>query len=207
MDGVFMRNFLKAIIICQILLCLIVAGMLLADKQTLSNDVIRLHVVGNSNSEADQMIKLQVRDAVVAYLQEPLSDVKNAQEAKLTIKSKLNDLEMTVNQVLAEAGCKNVATISLGKEKFDVRHYETFSLPSGVYESLRVSIGEGNGKNWWCVVFPGLCMQASAKDMRAEAVSSGFSASLTRTLSDPDYEISFFLLDCIGKLENLFYFK
>ena len=202
-----MRNFLKAIFVCQILLCLIIVGLLHADKQTLSNNVIRLHVVGNSNSVADQMVKLKVRDAVVAYLQEPLSDVQNAQDAKMMINSKLDDLELTVNKVLKDAGSEVNATINLGKEEFDVRHYDTFSLPSGVYESLRVNIGEGNGKNWWCVVFPEFCIQASAKDMRAEAVSSGFSTNLTRTLVDPDYKISFFLLDCIGKLENLFYFR
>lgn len=202
-----MRNFLKAIFICQILLCLVIVGMLLADKQTLSNNVIRLHVVGNSNSAVDQSIKLQVRDAVVSYLNEPLSEMQNSNDAKMMIASKLDELALTVNQVLADVGCKDTATVTLCKERFDVRHYDTFSLPSGVYESLRVKIGEGNGKNWWCVVFPQLCFKASAKDMRAEAVSSGFSSGLTQTLTDPDYKISFFLLDCIGKLENLFYFR
>ncbi len=207
MDGVFMRKFMKSILLCQLLLCLVMVGMLIADKQTLSNNVVRLHVVANSDSEYDQSVKLQVRDAVINCLQEPLENVASAVDAKNYILDHLSTLEETANSVLHEAGSPDQATVTLCKEEFQTRHYDTFSLPSGVYDSLRVTIGDGEGKNWWCVVFPEFCMQATVKDMRASAVSSGFSSHLSDTLTDSDYKISFFLLDCIGKIENLFYFR
>lgn len=202
-----MRKFMKFVFVCQILLCFILAGMLLADKQALSERMIRLHVVGNSDSSLDQSIKLQVRDAIIAHLYDPLSDMQSADEAKDYIVSCICDLEDAANEALSAAGSAQKATVTFCKEAFSVRHYDTFSLPSGVYQSLRVTIGEGAGKNWWCVVFPEFCMQATVEDMRAKAVSTGFSTSLTHSLTDPDYQISFFLLDCIGKLENLFYFR
>lgn len=202
-----MRRFMKGILLCQLLLCLIMVGMLIADKQTLSNNIVRLHVVANSDSKYDQSVKLKVRDAVIACLQDPLEDMQSASEAKKYISDHLSVLETAANSVLYSVGSTDRATVTLCKEEFQTRHYDTFSLPSGVYDSLRVTIGDGDGKNWWCVVFPKFCMQATTKDMRASAVSSGFSPHLSDTLTDSDYKISFFLLDCIGKLENLFYFR
>ena len=202
-----MRKFMKGILLCQVLLCLVMVGMLIADKQTLSDNVVRLHVVANSDSARDQSVKLQVRDAVIACLQGPLENMQSATEAKNYITDHLSILEEAANTALSGAGSTDRATVTLCKEEFQTRHYDTFSLPSGVYESLRVTIGDGEGKNWWCVVFPEFCMQATVKDMRASAVSSGFSPHLIDTLTDSDYKISFFLLDCIGKLENLFYFR
>jgi len=87
-----------------------------------------------------------------------------------------------------------------------VRNYDTFRLPAGVYESLRIVIGEGEGKNWWCVVFPELCLPATAEGFESVAVGSGFSEALSGALTgETQYEIRFFLLDCFGRLENFFF--
>lgn len=183
-------------------------GGVLADRQRLSGDLIRLHVVGASNSKEDQQIKLQVRDAVTAFLRNDMGEAQNAREAKQYLQSKLSDLEQVANEALKSAGVSDKATVSLGKESFPTRNYDTFSLPAGVYESLRVNIGSAEGKNWWCVVFPSLCLPATADGFADTAAGAGFSDTLTDTLQQEDgYEIRFFLLDCLGWLQSLFFDK
>ena len=196
------------IIICtSILLCsLFWLGGLISDRQQLDNNLIRLHVVANSDSEADQLVKLQVRDAIIDSLQPDMQEMSGITEAKEYLCSRLQQLEETANSALAACGNSLQAVVTLEKEAFPTRDYETFSLPAGIYESLRVTIGEGEGKNWWCVVFPSLCLPAAGEDMTDVAAGAGFSDSLTDTLQQKEgYEVRFFLLDCLGWLQNLFF--
>lgn len=192
-----------------LLICLFVAGVqLFRDKQILRNDLIRLHVVANSDSREDQAIKLVVKDAVVSYLQAQMKDVVTVQQAKDYIADNIPQLTTLVNRILVENDFNCFAKISLCEESFGKRDYDTFSLPSGVYESLRVEIGNAEGKNWWCVVFPSLCIPASTDGFQDAAASSGFDQNLTDTLSgEGAYEIRFAILDWLGKIENFFFFK
>ena len=181
-------------------------GTVLADRQSLNENVIRLHVVAASDSEEDQQIKLQVRDALIETLQPGMDGLADADAAKEYLMSRLEDLEETANRILTEAGSEDQATVTLAKEAFSTRDYDTFSLPAGVYESLRVTIGQGEGKNWWCVVFPSLCLPATSEGFEDAAAGAGFQDGLTNTLQQEDgYEIRFFFLDCLGWLENLFH--
>ena len=91
--------------------------------------------------------------------------------------------------------------MTLQKEVFDTRVYDTFTLPAGVYEALRITIGSGEGKNWWCVVFPTLCVPATSEGFEDVAAGAGFPESLTKSL-EGEYEIRFYLLDLLGKLEG-----
>ena len=103
-------------------------------------------------------------------------------------------------------GSGETAKITFLKEEFDTREYDTFSLPAGVYESLRITIGEGAGKNWWCVVFPSLCVPATTEGFADTAAGSGFDNSLTGALgNNGGYKVRFFLLDCLGRIENFFH--
>lgn len=204
MDGVFMRNLLKK----WLSLFLAVVGIWLclrmADRQQLQNNVIRLHVVGESDSEEDQNLKLQVRDAILEELSalEELTEISDAKEA---VEEMLPKLQEAANRVLSQAGSSAKAAVSFLMEEFPVRDYETFRLPSGVYHSLRVTVGEGEGKNWWCVVFPKLCLGAVSRDVRSTAAGAGFSDSLGNAITGEEgYELDFFILDVLGKLENFF---
>ena len=88
-------------------------------------------------------------------------------------------------------------------EEFATRYYDTFTLPAGIYEALRITIGEGEGQNWWCVVFPTLCVGATVEEFEETAHCAGFSDGLTGALTGEDgYEVRFFFLDALGKLEN-----
>ena len=161
-----------------------------AQSQCMAEKIIRLHVVANSDSDVDQAVKLRVRDAVLREAQNVLSD---ASDAKQAITAQLPALEAAANAELRRQGSGDTACVSFRRELFPTRDYDTFSLPSGVYQSLRVTIGEGAGHNWWCVVFPPLCTTAAAGDMEEAARDAGLSeddvALITR--SDEGYTLKF----------------
>ena len=196
-----MKKLLKSVFACFLLVCLVYAIALVADRQKLKNELVRLHVVAASDSEEDQAIKLQVRDAVLESLQDGIENATDIEAAKAYIGSQLPKLESVANRVLAAAGCGDVATVSLQVEEFAARVYDTFSLPAGLYDSLRITIGEGEGRNWWCVTFPTLCLPATTEGFEAVAAGAGFSDELTGSLTG-EYEVRFYLLDLLGQLEN-----
>ena len=206
MDGVFMKKLLKRLVFLLVLVSCFYTGALLADKEKLHDELIRLHVVGASDSMEDQTIKSQVRDAIIVSLQQALEDATDIEQAKSYILDHLPQIEAAANAVLQELGSEDIAVVSFMEEAFPVRDYDTFSLPSGVYNSLRITIGDGNGKNWWCVVFPSLCFQASSTGVEDVAAGAGFSDELSNTVTRQEgYQIRFYFLDMLGKIENFFF--
>lgn len=200
-----MRLIKRSIAFCLFLAVCAGIYTLSADKQRLRDDIIRLHVVGASDTAQDQQIKLQVRDAVLQAVQHGMESLPDARDAKVFLQSSLQRIEAEANRALERAGVKDRATVSLQREYFDTRAYDTFTLPAGVYESLRVTIGAGEGKNWWCVVFPALCTGATVEETEDIAAGAGFSDSLSGAMGgEPQYRIRFFLLDLWGKLEKFF---
>lgn len=176
-------------------------GRLVADSNSLKKELIRLHVVGASDSLEDQEVKLKVRDAVLASLEEGLRDVTDVDSAVDYVGRMLPKVEAAANRVLAEAGFADTVQVSLTEEAFPTRDYDTFSLPAGVYQALRVVIGEGEGRNWWCVVFPQLC---GAEEFVETANVAGMSGELAGTL-EGEYEIRFWLLEKIGEARNFLF--
>jgi stage II sporulation protein R len=173
------------------------------DKVQLQREVIRLHVVANSDTEADQMQKLRVRDAVNAYLMEVLESVDTADDARAVISEHLSELEATAKGVLLAEGTDMAVRATLTEESFGVRKYDTFTLPSGIYSALRIELGAGEGKNWWCVAFPSLCLPAAGENITDVAVGAGFSNSLSGSITGK-YQFRFFVLDLIGQAEKFF---
>lgn len=197
-----MTKFVKWISILCVLGCFVFLSTVMIDRHRLNTDIIRLHIVAQSNAEKDQDIKLQVRDAVMMYLQKRMGNIENCKDAELYLKSILQELENEANAVLAECAADYSAKVTLRQEPFDIRHYETFSLPSGVYQSLRIELGAAEGQNWWCVVFPSLCTSASSDTGDV----SVFSDRLTDTIEGRNgYELRFFLLDWLGSFEKFFF--
>lgn len=196
-----MRKYIRRVGICLLLAMLVWTAGVFADKQTLQKELVRLHVVANSDSPEDQALKLRVRDAVVESLREELENLADVEAAKAYLRENLPKIEEAANRALREAGCGDVAVVSLAVQEFATRVYDTFTLPAGIYESLRITIGAGAGRNWWCVVFPSLCIPATSEGFEETASCAGFSDVLTGTL-EGDYEIRFFILDAMGRLEN-----
>lgn len=201
-----MRKIAKIIGTSLLLLVLVWIGTLIADRQRLSDNLIRLHVVAASDSQKDQSVKLKIRDAIIEELRSGVSLLPDVDSAKEYLQEQLPRLKEIAEQVVAQEGLKDSVGVALRQESFPTRHYDTFSLPAGVYESLKITIGEGEGKNWWCVVFPSLCLPATAEGFADAAAGAGFPESLSGALRhDSGYEIRFFFLDCLGWLENLFH--
>ena len=199
-----MFKLIKMCVFCFLAAFLVWFGTVLADRQTLNENVIRFHVVADSDSEADQTVKLQIRDAVVEYLQPVLAELPSAEEAKAWLEEHLEELKAVADRILTENGFSETATVTVQKEAFDTRQYDTFTMPAGVYSALRITVGEGRGQNWWCVVFPQLCLPAVSEDFDAEAAGAGFSDGLTGAL-EGEYQVRFFVLDCLGWLEKILF--
>ena len=205
MDGVFMKKICKRICFCLCISGCIWIYSVAVDRAQLNSGLIRLHVVANSDSQADQNVKLRVRDAVVESLSEAMEDISDMDEAKAYLRENLPKIEQTAKNCLRTLGYEDSVRAVLDTEVFDTRHYETFSLPAGVYDALRITIGEGNGKNWWCVVFPTLCIPASSEGFENVAAGAGFPDALTAALQGEEgYELRFYLLDLLGKMEGYF---
>lgn len=198
-----MRKMTGCILFCLVLAATVWCAGLLEDRERLNEELIRLHVVGASDSAQDQAIKLQVRDAVMECLQTSMTQLTDVAAAKAYIQESIPKITRIANEVLNAAGYDGEAVVTFCKETFDTRIYDTFTLPAGVYESLRIIIGEGAGRNWWCVVFPEFCIPAAGTEFADVAAGAGFSEALSGALTgEHPYEIRFFLLDLLGKLEN-----
>ena len=197
----------KFVVLLLIGLMITGAKTLAQDKDVLENQIIRLHVVGQSDTAEDRNIKLQVKNAVVAYLNAHIPQNLDVAGVREYLSRHLHEIQNVANEAVITAGGNTITAVSLKQEEFPRRDYDTFSLPAGVYESLRVTIGSGEGKNWWCVVFPSLCVSASTEEYKNMATGAGFSNGLVAaTAGEGPCEIRFFLLECLGRLENFFHF-
>lgn len=198
-----MFKLVKRLLVLGLIVGAFYVGAVYSDKCELQNQVLRLHVVGDSDSAEDQSVKLKVRDALLSELETLLAKVDTKEEAQALIETKLDQLKQVADQVLSSCGLTDTAQITLDREEFDTRVYDTFTLPAGVYDALRVTIGSGEGKNWWCVVFPGLCVPAASEQVEDVAAGAGFSEELSGAITGKqEYRVRFLLLDWMGRLEN-----
>ena len=185
----------------------LILGIWLNGQQSaLAGDVLRLHVLANSDSEADQALKLEVRDAVLAQAEYYLEGVTSREEAEQRLTEQLRPLAEAGAEVVAEAGYSYPVTVSLEETWFPTKEYEDFALPAGTYTALRVVIGEGAGQNWWCVVFPPLCLGAVSESVESTAAMAGLSEGEISLITGEDegYVVKFKLLELWDKLKRNF---
>lgn len=199
-----MKKLVKLLFLGVLVFALTYTVGLLRDIKLLRNDLVRLHVVANSDSSEDQAAKLAVRDAVLEAIQGTVEQFPSAEEARAFLGSHLTDIKAVAEAALKEAGLSHTVTVTLGEESFPTRDYDTFRLPAGIYNTLRLTIGEAQGKNWWCVLFPSLCVPASTEEFEKTAEVMGMPDALNHTLTEKNtgFQIRFFLLDWVGRLEN-----
>lgn len=124
-------------------------------------NVLRLHVLANSDSEADQALKLRVRDSVLAAGAEIFAGAETEEEALAAARENLDVLQKAAEAEVARSGYDYPVTVEVGPARFDTRVYDDFTLPAGEYEAVRVLIGAAAGHNWWCVMFPAVCLPAA----------------------------------------------
>ena len=166
-----------------------------AEECSIYDSTLRLHVIANSDSEADQALKLKVRDAVLDHISS--YDAKTKEEALINVMADKDKIENLATEVLNKNGIIQNVRIEIGEEEYPLRHYEDFSLPAGTYTSVRVIIGEGEGKNWWCVLFPPMCTSYASEWDQEQYESVGLSGEQYDLItgSNGEYKVKFKLLE------------
>lgn len=144
-------------------------------QQGLADQVIRLHVIANSDSPEDQALKLQVRDRILEVAEGLYDPEAGLEEAYRVLEDNLDLLAREGAEVVRQAGFDQPVTASLGESWFPTKEYTDFALPAGEYTALKIVIGEGSGQNWWCVVFPPLCLGSVTESTEQTALAGGFS--------------------------------
>lgn len=178
------------------------AGMDEAAASGLPDKLLRLRVIAESDESADQADKLLVRDAVLAALELRIADCASLEEARAAALEALPQLAEAAGKALEEAGRPRSLTLRLGAEDCPLRAYETFTLPAGNYETLTVTLGAGEGHNWWCVVFPPLCLAAAGEGGEEDEEWSVFSPAEQRLMTAGSVEIRFRCLELLQKLRT-----
>lgn len=166
--------------------------------------ILRLHVIADSDSDADQAVKLKVRDAVLELLGDEMETSPDLEQARTAAERLMPEAERVARQVLRDSGFSYGATVTLGYEYYPTRDYGGFRLPAGRYLSYRIVLGSGEGHNWWCVLFPALCT-APAERQEDEFVTAGFTPGQIGVLSgkkSPKYAVRFRILELLGELEE-----
>ena len=165
-----------------------------AASSRVSEGLVRLHVIAASDDATEQAIKLDVRDAVLSYLEPKLASAADIAGAEALIEANLDGIAAAAES----AAQGREVSVTLGEEYYPTREYDTFSLPAGRYQSLRVTLGEGAGHNWWCVVFPPLCLTAAESEAAFEELDGE-----TRAIISSDgggVQFKFRLLELWGEL-------
>ena len=154
-------------------------------SENLSDNFFRLHILANSNSELDQKLKLKVRDAIIEYMKEQdLSGLSKLEVINL-VKSNLDSYEKIVQNIIKENDLNYPVYLEVDKFYFPTKIYGNISLPSGTYDALKISIGDSNGENWWCSLFPPLCFV----DISSGVIDESSKDHLKQNLSDEEFAI------------------
>ena len=167
----------------------------------LRQNVLRLHIIANSDEACDQELKLAVRDEILKNSVDIFKDCSDVASACEMAQTQLDNIGAIANNVIKENGFNYDADVSVGDAYFDTREYDDFTLPAGTYKSLIVNLGEGKGKNWWCVVFPCVCVPTADGAELSDSVS--IEAANTAE-NAPKYEIKFKTVELYEKFKKIF---
>ena len=199
----------KRVLTVTLVLCavLLFVGLLpVHGEAAIYDTVVRLHVLANSDSEEDQALKLEVRNAVLEVTTPLLADCKTQEEAANALNANREAIQAAAEGVIREAGRDDAVTLLLDTEDYPKRNYDSFCFPAGSYLSLRVCIGEADGQNWWCCLFPPICLGTStvSPDEAEDAfISVGLTPSQYKIITEtekPVYKVRFKLLELLQGL-------
>ena len=172
-------------------------------SDSLSNKILRLHIIANSDCASDQEVKLAIRDELLKQSGEIFTNCENLEQSKLVANENLEKIESIANSVLQEHGYTYTANAELVNMYFPTKTYDNVTFPAGNYDALRITLGNAKGKNWWCVLYPCLCAPAAQNVESDEILSGALSEKeLSLVLSSPKYEPRFAILELWKKLQN-----
>lgn len=180
-----MKKFIVLFLLLFLYTTICVFSYVQAVSQNISNSVFRLHVIANSDSDEDQLLKYKVRDSLIKYMNNICNNCSSKEEAlSIVNNNKENFKQIAMNTIKNEDYNYNV-NIEIGNFEFPTKHYGDISLPAGFYDALKVEIGNAKGQNWWCVMFPSLCFV----DISSGIVPDESKEDLQDVLSDEEYSI------------------
>ena len=196
-----MKKYLKFVYIFALVM-LLTGGTYLysvSAQKSIADKVIRLHVIANSDSDADQSLKLSVRDEILAFMGDRMGEAENKGDAKKIIEEKLNEIEIISENIIKSEGFDYKAKASIAEESFPLKNYGSFYFPAGNYTALKVKIGEAKGKNWWCVMFPPLCMtdetvREDGEEILGKALSDRDMSLVCPDNGKPSVKVKFFIV-------------
>lgn len=154
-------------------------------SRDISDNLLRLHVVANSDTQEDQALKLQVRDVILEYVQHILEESSDIRETVGIVNENLEDIIRLAEEKAAANGKNYTVTASIGSYPFPTKTYGDVALPAGYYQALKVIIGEGKGQNWWCVLFPPLCFVDASRGKVPDSVKK----DLQEVLTEEEYNL------------------
>lgn len=175
---------------------------LMLPSNGLENKITRLHILANSDSKIDQWLKIRVRDAIITH-----TDLLEGGYSKDKINGDLlREIENIARFTIKRSGFDYDVKAYFTNMYFDTRVYDGFAIPAGYYDAVRVEIGEGRGKNWWCVLFPPLCAPVAGKNVKDIALEAGFSENDIGIIMKDDniYALRFKSAELLGKIKHLF---
>ena len=182
----------------MLVLTLILAVFPTEAEGAIYDDTIRLHILANSDSAEDQALKLRVRDAILLKYGDTLSECKSAEEAEKRLSLVLDGIEAEAKRIITDEGYSYDVHAAVSREWYDTREYENFTLPRGIYSSLRVIIGNGDGKNWWCVMYPPLCMEIATERAPSDDALTDYTSAETLLIGGGKYRVKFKILEMLS---------
>ena len=197
-----MKKFITLLAVTAIMLFLLV-GYSTSVNSNISQNIVRLHVLANSDSNEDQSLKLKVRDAILEHSRQNFTK-------KDEVKSQLEIYKQIAKKVIYESGYNYPVEVEYGNFKFPTKEYKNLTLPAGVYDAVRIKIGKAEGQNWWCVMFPPLCFvdgttdTAYAENKLRSSLDKESYDIITSHSSDGSlpFEIKFKIVEVYGKLSG-----
>lgn len=162
--------------------------------------VLRLHILANSDSAEDQALKLKVRDAVLKEGSDIFNNASDRETAQQRIEKNSDRLVAIAKRVIKENGYDYDVQIKFSNEFFNTRTYDDVTLPAGMYDAVRILIGSGEGKNWWCVMFPPMCLPAAESSAQIDDVLTKNEVKIVK--SNPEYEVRFKIVEVFEKIKN-----
>ena len=196
-----MKLFLKAFTVATILTILYTMIPFSAECSSVSNEVFRLHILANSDSDCDQNLKLKVRDAVLDYTKNIYKNADSITNAEKLTDENLQKIADKAKKVVEKNGYNYSVKAQIKEMYFDTRYYGNITMPSGKYKALRITIGKGEGHNWWCVMYPCVCVGASTNynSLKENTTDKEYSIMV-----NGDYKYQFKIVEIFQKICSFF---
>lgn len=192
---------MKKIIIALLVAFVVTIGISIYSdnmQAKIAQNVLRLHILANSDSEEDQLLKLSVRDKLLEESRNLFSGCSSPEESKKIFLQEKDRLTSVAENTIQSHGYAYPVSLSLEKTYFPTRYYENIAFPAGEYDAVRVEIGKAAGKNWWCVMFPPLCLDIASESAPADDGISSYTDEEIRLISGKKYNIKFKILELIS---------